>query len=213
MGERPCTPQPAADCGDCGLTGRLMCKYDRSDTVHFFMIMMPFLIPAAAGAISGGLGVWLPGILGYGLFIFFGWDARVLCSHCLNWAAEGRMQRCHANYGVIKLWKFLPEPMSRSEQAQFLIGASLFIVFPLVILIIGRAYLPAIIALATAVSGFYLLRRNICARCISFSCPVNGVPKPLIDAYWRRAPEIRKLWMAQGFSFQKGETRDDAATR
>jgi hypothetical protein len=212
MPDTPCTARPPAECGDCRLAGGLMCRYEKRDTTQIFMIMMPFLITTVAGAVRSGFGVWLLGILACAIFFFFLWEARVLCSHCPQWAVAGRMLRCHANYGVVKLWKYRPGPMSRSDQVQFLSGASLLIAFPLAILILGREYLPAVIALATAVGGFYLLRRNICTRCINFSCPLNGVPQPLIDAYWRHAPEIRKLWMAHGYSFQKGETRNDAAT-
>ena len=35
------------------------------------------------------------------------------CSHCPYWAEEGNVLHCHANYGVFKIWKFNPKPMSR----------------------------------------------------------------------------------------------------
>ena len=61
------------------------------------------------------------------LFFFFVWEARILCSHCPYWAEEGRILHCHANYGVIKIWRYHPEPMSKFEQVQFIVGVLIFL--------------------------------------------------------------------------------------
>ena len=46
---------------------------------------------------------------------------------------------CHANYGVIKIWKYRPGPMSRFEQVQFVIGALLLDRFSIsIFLLLGR---------------------------------------------------------------------------
>jgi hypothetical protein len=171
-----------------------MCRYETRDTVHFFMIFLPLLVTAIGGVIQSGYGWWLLGWLAYALFFFVVWEGRVLCSHCPYWAEEGRVLRCHANYGVIKLWKYRPGPMSRSEQAQFLIGALLLVVYPLVFLILGHEYLLAVIGLVSATSFFYLLRRNICTRCINFSCPLNGVEAATREAFFARNPVIAQAW-------------------
>jgi hypothetical protein len=161
-----------------------MCRYEERDTVHFFMMILPFFVTTIAGVIRSGFGWWLFGWLGYSLFFFFVWEARVLCSHCPFWAAEGRVLHCHANYGVVKLWKNRPEPMSRSEQIQFLIGVLLLVLYPLVFMIIAQEYLLAGIGTVSAVSFGYLLRRNICIRCVNFSCPVNCVDqKPVKHSF------------------------------
>ena len=107
----------------------------------------------------------------------------MLCSHCPFWAAEGRILHCHANYGVIKFWRYCPEPMSRSEQVQFIVGVLIFLLFPLVFTVIGGAYLLAGIELVSAVSFGYLLYRNICSRCVNFSCPLNNVSEEVMKAY------------------------------
>jgi hypothetical protein len=194
MNEIPCTAQSIAACKGCTLTGRLMCRYEARDTVHFFMLFLPFLFASIAGVIRSGYGWWLLGWLAYALFFFFVWEGRVLCSHCPYWAEEGRMLRCHANYGVIKLWKYHPGPMSRSEQAQFLIGALLLVVFPLVFLVAGREYLLAAIGLVSATSFAYLLWRNVCTRCINFSCPLNAVEAATREAFFARNPVIAEAW-------------------
>lgn len=199
MNEPPCTAQSAPDCRSCTLTGQLMCRYQGRDTMHFFMVVLPFFFVTIGGVVRSGYGWWLLGWLAYALFFFFIWEARVLCRHCPYWAEEGRVLRCHANYGVIKLWKYRPGPMSRSEQAQFVIGALLLVVYLLVFLIVGQEYLLAASAVVSAISMTYLLRRNICTRCINFSCPLNNVPRPLVEAYLQRNPEMHRAWETSGY--------------
>ena len=41
MNDLPCTAQPITACEDCTLTTRLMCRYEKRDTTHFFMIFLP----------------------------------------------------------------------------------------------------------------------------------------------------------------------------
>jgi len=171
-----------------------MCRYERKDTLHFFMIILPFFVTAIGGVICGGYGRWLFGWLAFMLLFFFVWEARVLCSHCPYWAEEGNVLHCHANYGVIKLWKYRPGPMSRSEQLQFLVGSVFFIGFPLFFLILGSEYLLAGIALSSAASFIYLLRRNICNRCINFSCPLNNADPVTRQAFFERNPMIAQAW-------------------
>lgn len=171
-----------------------MCRYEKRDTVHFFMIILPFFVTTIGGIIISGHAGWLFGWLVYMLFFFFVWEARVLCSHCPYWAGNGRVLKCHANYGVIKFWRYHPEPMNRSEKIQFLIGGLLLILYPLIILVIGGEYLLAVIGLVSAFSFGYLLWRNICDRCINFSCPLNHVPQKTRQAFFERNEMIARAW-------------------
>ena len=66
-----CTNQPKDDCDDCTLNAHLMCRYDRRDTLHFFMIILPFFVSSVGGVITAGFGWWLFGWLAYMLFFFF----------------------------------------------------------------------------------------------------------------------------------------------
>jgi hypothetical protein len=202
MNDIPCTSKISASCEDCNLNGSLMCRYDSRDTTHFFMIILPFFVTTIGGMVAGGYGWWLFGWLAYMIFFFFVWEAHVLCSHCPYWANEGRILRCHANYGVFKLWRYHPEPMGRSEQVQFLIGALLVILYPLVFLLIGGEYLLAGIGFASAISLVYLLHRNICNRCVNFSCPLNHVNSETQQAFFNRNPIIAKAWKSSSRSIK-----------
>ena len=203
VGATPCNFREPAECAGCALEGRLMCHYDVRDTVSFLMVGLPFFVTAAIGAIRAGYGWYLLLWLAYWLAFFFGWEARVLCSHCPMWAQEGRVLRCHANHGVIKFWRYRPGPMSKSEQAQFIVGALIWLGFPLVLTILGGEYLWAAAGLVAAISAAYNLRKVSCGRCINFSCPLNTVPKAEVDAYLRRNPAIRAAWEETGYRLEE----------
>lgn len=199
MDEKLCTAKPTTSCEGCALNGPLICRFETRDTFHFFMIFLPFFMTIFGGMIVSGYGWWLFGWLAYMLFFFFVWEGRVLCSHCPFWAKEELVLRCHANYGVIKIWRYRPEPMNRSEQIQFLVGALLLVTYPLFFLVIGREYLLASIGLASATSFGYLLRRSICSRCINFSCPLNNLPTNMRQAFFERNPRITRAWGQRGY--------------
>lgn len=176
-----------------------MCRFETKDITNFFMNGLPFFVTAIAGTIYAGYGWYLLGWLGYSLFFFFVWEARVLCSHCPMWAEEGRVLHCHANYGVIKIWKYRPGPMSKSEQIQFAVGALLWGSMPLIFMVLSQAYLLALIGLTTVIGAAYNLKKHTCTRCINFSCPMNSVPKPVVDTYLKRNAVMYAAWKAAGY--------------
>jgi hypothetical protein len=195
----PCTWQPSSDCAGCRIEGRLQCRFDKRDMTRFFMLVMPFFVTAIAGNIRAGYGWALWFWLGYSLFFFFVWEARVLCRHCPFWAEPSSMLRCHANYGVFKIWRYEPGPMSRWEQIQFSIAVLVWVVFPFPTMLLGGQYLLAAITACAVLSGGYLLRSDVCSRCVNFSCPANAVPKDVVDAYLQRNPQMRAAWEARGY--------------
>jgi hypothetical protein len=75
---------------------------------------------------------------------------------------------------------------------------------PFPFLIIGGQYVLALIALAGVVSFAFSLRKHVCTRCVNFSCPANGVPKEIIDAYLRRNPVMRRAWEESGYRWLTG---------
>ena len=82
--------------------------------------------------------------------------------------------------------------MSKSEKIQFIIGALILIGFPFPFLMLGQEYLLVLIGLSAVISGTFILRRNVCTRCINFSCPMNAVSKETMNAFLTRNPAIQK---------------------
>lgn len=173
-----------------------MCRLESKDFLIFFLIVFPFGFTAIAGTLAAGYGWYLLLWLAYSLFFFFVWEAYVLCRHCPFWAEPGKVLRCHANYGVLKIWKYEPGPMSRAEKAQFVAGAGIWMAFPFPFLLMGAEYVWALAAAVSAAGGVLVLAKSVCTRCVNFSCPLNGVPAPLVEAYLRRNPQIRDAWHA-----------------
>ncbi len=176
-----------------------MCRLDGKDMLQFFMIILPFGVVAIGGTLRAGYGWYLLLWLAYSLFFFLVWEAFVLCRHCPFWAEPKRVLRCHANYGVIKIWKFQPGPMSKSEKIQFVIGALLWVGFPFPFMLLGQEYLLAAVGACAAVSGIFTLRISVCTRCVNFSCPMNAVPETLVEAYLKRNPQMEAAWAARGY--------------
>lgn len=194
-----CTHQPEEVCNGCQAKDQLMCRFRSKDLANFLFGFLPFGIAVVAGMLMAGFGWYLLGWFGYWLFFFFIWEAKVLCSHCPYWVEGRRVLHCHANYGVIKIWPFDPKPMSTGEKAQFLIGALILIAFPFPFMILGSQGWLALFAFFSALIFTFQLRKQNCSRCINFSCPLNTVPKSLVDAYLVRNPVMREAWEASGY--------------
>ena len=191
---QPCTWQSDSSCQNCQIKGRLQCRFESKNITNFFMVVMPYAVTVIAGAIHAGYGRYLLLWLAYSFFFFFVWEARILCRHCPYWAENARILHCHANYGVFKIWKYEPDPMSKSERAQFILSASIWLILPFPLLLISAQYLLTLIGACTAISGVFLLKRNICSKCLNFSCPLNTVPKNLVDSYLELNPRIKEAW-------------------
>ena len=177
-----------------------MCRFNSKDLIRFVLLFLPFAIAVVAGMVRTGYGIFLLGWAVYGIFFFFVWEARVLCRHCPYWGEKSLILHCHANYGVIKIWKHDPSPMSMFEKAQFIIGALIFIGYPIGFLILGRDYVLALVAGSVSILSAVWLKRNACTRCINFSCPMNSVPKILVDQYLLRNPVILSAWESTGYN-------------
>ena len=91
--------------------------------------------------------------------------------------------------------------MSTSEKAQFLVGVGIMVLYPF--LIIGGQHVLALIALAGLISFGFSLKKHVCTRCVNFSCPANGVPKEIVDAYLRRNPVMRRAWEESGYQLSQ----------
>jgi hypothetical protein len=195
-----CTWQDETNCTGCPLADRLNCRFNWSDLLYFLVLFATPAITAIVGMLQGGYRIFLFAWAGYAVFFFFIWEARILCSHCPYWAEDGRVLHCLANHGVLKIWRYHPEPMSRWEKIQFLVGASLLVLYPLPFLIISEQYVFAVITLSGIMGFAFSLKKHICSRCVNFSCPLNGVPKLVVDAYLRGNPVMREAWEAKGYS-------------
>jgi membrane protease YdiL (CAAX protease family) len=179
--------------------GQLMHTFERKALLVFAFGFLAVGIPVVLGFLSAGVWVFLVIWIIYAIFFLQIWENRILCSHCPHYNSKGRMLRCHANYGLYKLWKYNPGPMSRSEQVQLVIGVAIMIGFPFPLLVWSQQWFYLIFASFGAIVLGTLLFGWLCLRCVNFSCPFNRVPKEEVDSFLKQHPEMQKAWEEKGY--------------
>ncbi len=213
-----CTWDKHSNCMNCEIKGNLDCKWKKILLLRFYKGASPALFFGGIGFVFVGLFVSFIPLLIYIAFwiLFFGLvEIRVLCSHCPYYAEPGFILHCLANHGTIKLWRYHPEPMNLFEKSSFLAGALFFVLFPVLTEIYGiyallvqsnpnNIQLIALIGLAnlsffSGIYFFYFLQKNICLKCVNFSCPLNKVPKHLVDSYLQKNLVMKKAWESSGY--------------
>lgn len=176
----------------CLLYKDLDCHFHLRNLYLFFFGFVAFGTPAFLGIILSGYDLLVVVWILYMIFFLQIWENRILCSHCPYYAEKGRILRCHANYGLFKLWKYNPHPMSWWEQFQFLIGVGIFVCFPMPWMILGNQFLFLTLSLIGAVVFLLILITKLCTRCVNFSCPLNRVSKETMDRYLTQNPRMQK---------------------
>lgn len=216
-----CTWKTETQCFNCENRVRLNCRWKASDLLLFIVSVMPAMLGCLFGTVLIWVvqGIWWPTVAYISFFpIILGVaETRFLCSHCPYYAQEGRVLHCLANHGLLKIWRYHPEPMNRLEKVLMLILAIFFLI-PMPGLIwgydiwffsenfsqYGQTTWIAVIGLAvitmfSLLAFAFVMVKHICALCINFSCPFNRVNKPLRDAYLERNPVMRKAWEETGY--------------
>jgi hypothetical protein len=216
---RTCTGDDDQSCEGCTLNGALNCRFEREKLIGFLTLVLPFIA-------SSVLGLYIVGritgsqifLVAYGAFfvVFFVLiESWILCRHCPHYAREGTIIRCHANYGLPRIWKYDPRPLNRLERVSILAGFGVFGLFPIAVEGYGLWFLfvamgfvnppgglllmgVTLFTIATAVALLVLLRRHYCARCVNFGCPLNNTSSDLRSAYLSRNPAIKRSWEKAG---------------
>ena len=210
---RTCTGDD--DCTDCTLDAALNCRFERKRLIGFIARVIPFATASVLGLyIVGtimGTQIFLAAYAAFYLAFFVFIEPLILCRHCPHYAREGTIIRCHANYGLPKIWRYDPRPLNELEKTGVLTGFAVFGLYPIAVeayglwtLFVvmgfvnppGGLLLMAVTLLNTlsALALLLLLRRNYCTRCVNFGCPLNNTPNNLKTAYLTRNPDIKRQW-------------------
>ena len=197
------------DCEHCTINGKLMCSFKIKDTIYFvapvLSVWVTWILGLFYGFFSGNINlplliVFSVGYIGYLIVFFQFWENKILCSHCPYYAfEEDKCVKCYANYGIHKVWKYNPAPMSNSEKIQFLISITLFAIFPPILFIITELYLFFLISLVLSLIWLISMHFLSCSKCPNFSCPLNNVSKEIVDEYFKRNSVMRKAWEGKGY--------------
>lgn len=194
-----CLRRSPSDCNSCTIKESVECRFQQRSLLRFAAIFLCCAIPAFTGVILAGFGWFLVGWIAYIAFFLQVWENSILCSHCPYYAEEGRSLRCHANYGLLKIWKYNPGPMSRWEKLQFIIGIIIFVTYPLPFMALGGQYAFFLLSSLGILVFFAVLYMKMCIRCVNFSCPLNRVPKEVVDTFLRQNPVMKRAWEDAGY--------------
>jgi hypothetical protein len=194
-----CTWQSISECKNCSIAGRLKCRFNPGDLLHFLGLFLSFLFPALIGMMLSGYWLYILGWMGLAIIFFGFWEIRILCSHCPYYAEKGITLHCIANYGCPKFWKYHPEPISNSEKIQLVIGFIIIGGYPFPFLILSEQFILLLLTAWGLIMFFWTLQKYTCSKCVNFSCLLNRVPKEVVDEYLKRNPVMRKAWEEKGW--------------
>ena len=212
-----CVADPNADCEDCSLKDRLLCKFDKSFANKFLIGNITYRAIATIIALVIGLMTdhwWIaPLYVALVLITFLIFEPRLLCSHCPFYAKPGRTLDCWALRGMPKLWRYHPEPISRSERRAMLFLGGIIDLAPLAFAFYGFIILAfnwmvgtpnmvytvvlTVLTLTILVVAAYfdkMLRGGTCKICTNFSCAMNKVPDELRKKFLEKNPTMKNAW-------------------
>ncbi|MDC7126709.1 MAG: hypothetical protein PQJ46_14150 [Spirochaetales bacterium] len=198
MKKGPCTCQNQANKEGCDIHQNLLCRHNKKETQFMFFMMLPFYITSFGGLIKVGMGLWIIPWVAYITFFFIIIEGNIICGHCPYYDMPGKTLKCPGNYGVPKLFKYKPGPMSKAERILFIITAFSTLMYPVVLLTIAKEYLLVAIAAASIIQLVLIFRKCICNRCVNFSCPNNTTDKSLKDAYFAQNTTMSEAWKKAG---------------
>ena len=159
------------------------CHFTLGNLLHFLLIVSPSFLLGGAGVYNANgwmLIPWLLILIGYFGFV----EIRVMCSHCPHYAEPGRSLTCWANYGALKLWKYRPGQMTRTETVAFFGGFVLVWGYPLVFIIRSYQWFLLIVYALTTASFFVTLQVFLCSQCMNFACPLNRVDDEIRGSFF-----------------------------
>jgi len=213
-----CTWGDASQCSECALEGELNCRFEGRKLGGFLAMVFPFIASSMVGLyyVATLTGNWwlLAAYLGFYLAFFVFLEALVLCRHCPHYAGGGSTIRCHANYGLPRIWAYDPRPLNPGERVSILAGFGFFGFYPIAVEVYGlwlvwsdpvvsSVKLLASIAILNSLAAillYVLLKRFYCTRCVNFGCPLNITPLALIEAYLKKNPGMKRSWEEAGWA-------------
>ncbi len=181
-------------CDGCEIEGKLLCVHTPRDLLDFFVLVVAWAIPFFAGMAIGkhwvALGVWFA----LAVLFFTYVEALVLCRHCPHYAEEGSTLRCHANWGLPKIPRFDPRPLSRIERVVWIAYGAVLFLYHVPFFIIGGQWLLLGITTWMVIAAAWTVWWTKCMRCYNLSCPANRVPEDVRRVFFRLYPDFDEAW-------------------
>jgi hypothetical protein len=218
--EKNCITDEESNCSECELKDFLICRVEKNFANKFFLGNTAYRVVALTILYLTGLLVnqyWLMSVyLGGIILVFFVLEPRLLCSHSPFYEKEGKVLKCWALRGMSKLWKYRPEPITKTERIAILALGTFVDLFPLLGIAWGLfefilnpfdnfvlGFLLIILSVIFILIMVYFTKNllgNACHRCPNFSCAMNKTPQNIIEAFQNKNPKMKKAWKEAGWS-------------
>ena len=181
-------------CLGCEIEGQLLCMAGPREVVDFGVLFVNWFIPFLGGMIIGRL--WIGLALWFVLAVLFcGYiEALLFCRHCPAYAEKGFTLRCHANWGMPKIPRFDPRPVSRFEGLLVIAYAAALLLYYVPVFILSQQWLLLTWCTWALVIWVWIVQRTQCTRCYHLSCPGNRVPEEVRQGFFRNFSEFAKTW-------------------
>jgi hypothetical protein len=201
--QKPLSTCTADACDDCPVQAQVQCHFGSKELVRFLAIAFPPFIIGGIGIAHVNAWYLVPWLIL--AFSYFGMiEIRVMCSHCPHYAEPGTTTlKCWANYGIPKLWKYRPGPMSQIENIIFFSGLVPLAGYPLAFLLISAQWLLLILFVVSAIGMGTLMGTLMCNHCMNFACPLNRVDQAVREDFFDRNPIVAKAWGRESASERK----------
>lgn len=218
-----CTLDKNHDCKKCSIKDQVKCnKASNKDTLFFYGILIPLFIASFAILITAGVytGTWWPvplNILFWLVYQLYN-EVVVHCTHCPFWDEDSDTIHCMVNCGIAKpRWKWFkkylkynPAPYSLKEKIILNFFNYFSVFFPVSIMIYTLIniqntiiYTISAVYLIILANFNFLLKKHHCSYCLNFDCPLNKVPKKVVDEYLRKNPYIKDAWEKNGYKLSE----------
>jgi hypothetical protein len=200
-----CSWKTDTDCENCNEKEDLNCRFSGAKLLQFYLLCLPFAVPAFMGIIQSGYSSYLLGWVIMAVVFFGFWEIYILCSHCPFYALNEGGLVCIANFGCPNFFRYQPGPISKSKKIQLIIGFIIMCGYPFIFMILGHQYQLFFISIFGLLFFWGGLFKFRCTKCVNFSCVFNRVPKNTVDSYLKKNPMMAKAWEDAGWQIDHTE--------
>ena len=191
--KKPIATCKCEDCEKCTIRKTINCHFSFKQLAHFYAIVLPTFLLGGVGISTISVRLLVLWLILIAVF-FFVIEIQVMCSHCPHYAETGSSLKCWANYGILKVFKYRPGPMSFFEKTLFISGFTIIWGYPLLFLFISTQWFLLLVYIITVMAFFMTLKLFLCSRCMNFACPLNGVELNAKKEFFKLNPQIATAW-------------------
>lgn len=164
-------------CSSCALDGKTTCRQGCGEVLDFMIPALVFFIPFAGGLIIERAWIWLAVWVALAVPYFIYFQALLVCCRCPHYNTDKPFLTCHAAFGLPKIPRYNPTPLTRAGRLFFYAYLTLVILYPFPFFVVAGQWFLLVIAACALFSWVWFVSRRLCVQCINLFCPFNRLPE------------------------------------